>query len=117
MTLIPVEKDKQTIAGRFRKAPAFVFLDEEETQVKENPHKTSKSPVFFEYFKTLNIDKLYIKELGYKTLLNLLEMGVEVYLVEDVLTWDEIIQEKSLLLDAENGKKHCALGHHNKEAK
>jgi len=74
MTLIPVEEDKKTIADRFRKAHSFAFLDEGQIIVQENPHKTSKSPEFFDYFKTLNIDTLYVKELGYKTLLTLLEM-------------------------------------------
>ncbi|MEA2047745.1 MAG: hypothetical protein U9O64_04780 [Campylobacterota bacterium] len=64
MTLIPVEKDKQTISGRFRKAHA--------------------------------------------------EMGVEVYLAQ---TWNHIQPAELLLLDTENGKEHCSLGHHDKEAK
>ncbi len=64
MTLIPVEEDKKTIAGRFRKAHSFAFLDEGQIIVQENPHKTSKSLEFFEYFKTLNVDTLYVKELG-----------------------------------------------------
>jgi len=117
MTLIPVEEDKKTIAGRFRKAHSFAFLDEGQIIVQENPHKTSKSPVFFEYFKTFNIDTLYIRELGYKTLLNLLEMGVEVYLVKEAKTWNRIKPDGLLLLDADNAKEHCSLGHHNKEDK
>ena len=96
---------------------SFAFLDEGQIIVQENPHKTSKSPVFFEYFKTLNIDTLYIKELGYKTLINLLEMGVEVYLVKEALTWNRIKPNGLLLLDAENGKEYCSLGHHDKEDK
>ena len=117
MTLIPVEENKKTIAGRFRKAHSFAFLDEGQIIVQENPHKTSRSPEFFEYFKTLNIDTLYIKELGYKTLLTLLEMGVEVYLVQNADTWNRIRPNELLLLDAENAKEYCSLGHHDKEAK
>lgn len=117
MTLIPVEENKKTIAGRFRKAHFFAFLDEGQIFVQENPHKTSRSPEFFEYFKTLNIDTLYIKELGYKTFLTLLEMGVEVYLVQNADTWNRIKPNELLLLDAENAKEYCSLGHHDKEAK
>ncbi len=88
MTLIPVEEDKKTISGRFRKAHSFAFLDEGQIIVQENPHKTSKSSKFFDYFKTLNIDTLFVKELGYKTFSNLLNIGVKVYLIKDADTWN-----------------------------
>ena len=39
MTLIPLEKDQQTISGRFRKAHSFAFLDEGEISIEKNPHK------------------------------------------------------------------------------
>ncbi len=117
MTLIPVEEDKKTISGRFRKAHSFAFLDEGQIFVQENPHKTSKSPEFFEYFNTLNIDRIYIKELGYKTFLKLLELGVEVYLVQEAERWNRIKPDSLLLLDRDNAKEHCSLGHHNKEAR
>ena len=121
MTLIPVEEDKKTIAHRFRKAHSFAFLSKGETLeegqiiVQENPHKTSKSPEFFAYFKTLKIDTLYIKELGYKTLLTLLDMGIEVYLVKDALKYNHIKPNELLLLDANNGKEYCSLGHIKKD--
>ncbi|UPT78403.1 hypothetical protein MN086_04460 [Sulfurovum sp. XGS-02] len=116
MTLIPLEEDQETIAGRFRKAHSFAFLNEGDLTVKKNPHKTSKSPEFFEYFKTLNIDRLYIKELGYKTFLKLLALGVEVYLVQEVDRLDDIKSDRLLFLDRDNAKEHCSLGHHKKEA-
>ena len=116
MTLIPVEEDRKTIAHRFRKAHSFAFLDEGQIFVQENPHKTSKSPEFFEYFKTLNVDTLYVKELGYKTLLTLLEMKVEVFLVQDAEKLNRIKPNELLLLDADNAKEHCSLGHHPKES-
>ena len=114
MILIPVEEDKRTIAGRFRKAHSFAFLDQGQVNIQENPHKTSKSPEFFDYFKTLNVDRLYVKELGYKTFLKLLELGVEVYLVQEANSWDSIKPDELLLLDRVNAKEHCSLGHHNK---
>jgi predicted Fe-Mo cluster-binding NifX family protein len=115
MTLIPVEEDRKTIAHRFRKAHSFAFLDEGQIFVQENPHKTSKSPEFFEYFKTLNVDTLYVKELGYKTLLTLLEMNIEVFLVQDAEKLNRIKPNELLLLDADNAKEYCSLGHHPKE--
>ena len=115
MTLIPVEEDRKTIASRFRKAHSFTFLDEGQIIVQENPHKTSKSPEFFEYFKTLNIDTLYIKEIGHKTLFTLLSMGVEVYLVKYALKFNQIKPNGLLLLDVNNGKKYCSLGHNKKD--
>ena len=115
MTLIPVEVDRKTIAHRFRKAHSFAFLEEGQIFVQENPHKTSKSPEFFEYFKTLNIDTLYVQELGYKTLLTLLEMNVEVFLVQDAEKVNRIKPNELLLLDADNAKEYCSLGHHPKD--
>ncbi len=116
MTLIPVEMDKKTIAHRFRKADSFAFLDQGQIIVQENPHKTSKSTEFFEYLKTLGIDTLYVKELGYKTLLKLLEMNVEVFLVKEAVKWNQIKANPLLLLDKENAKIHCSLGHNKKES-
>ncbi|HIE58853.1 MAG TPA: hypothetical protein EYH42_05965 [Sulfurovum sp.] len=117
MTLIPVESDKKTIAARFRKAHSFAFLDEGQVFIQENPHKTSKSPEFFEYFKTLNVDTLYIKELGYKTLLTLLDLGVTVYLIQHAEKYNRIKPNELLLLDANNAKEYCSLGHDDKEVK
>ena len=114
MTLIPLEKDQYTISGRFRKAHSFAFLRQGEISIEKNPHKKSKSPEFFEYFKTLNVDTLCIKALGYKTFLKLVELGVEVYLIEEVDTLDDITLDNLRLLDKENAKAHCSLGHHNK---
>lgn len=116
MTLLPVEVDGKTIAKRFRKAHSFAFLDHGEIIVQENTHKTSKSTEFFEYFKTLDIDTLYVKELGYKTLLKLLEMNVEVFLVKEAEKWNQIKANSLLLLDKENAKTHCSLGHDKKES-
>jgi len=115
MTLIPVDDDRKTIAHRFRKAHSFAFLDEGQIIVQENPHKTSKSPEFFEYFKTLNIDTLYIKEIGHKTLLTLLDLGVEVYLIQDAQKYNTIKSNGLLLLDANNAEIYCSLGHYKKE--
>ena len=117
MTLIPVDEDRKTIAHRFRKAHSFAFLNEGHIIVQENLHKTSKSPEFFEYFKTINIDTLYVKELGYKTLLKLLAMNVEVYLIKEADKYNRIKPNELLLLDEQNAKEYCSLGHHSKEAK
>jgi len=114
MTLIPLEKDKKTLSGRFRKADFFAFLNEGEITIEKNPHKRSKSPEFFEYFKTLKVDTLCIKELGYKTFLKLLELDVEVYLIEEADTFDDIRLDKLHLLDKENAKEYCSLGHDKK---
>jgi len=114
MTLIPLEKDKKTLSGRFRKADFFAFLNEGEMTIEKNPHKRSKSPEFFEYFKTLKVDTLCIKELGYKTFLKLLELDVEVYLIDEADTFDDIRIDKLLLLDKENAKEYCSLGHDKK---
>ena len=115
MTLIPVEEDRKTIASRFRKAHSFAFLDEGQIIVKQNPHKTSKSPQFFEYFKSLEVDTLYVKALGYKTFLTLLEMGIKVYLVQDADKWNRIKPDALMLLDENNAKEYCSLGHDNKK--
>ncbi len=115
MTLIPVEEDRKTIAARFRKAPMFAFLDEVQIIVQENPHKRSKSPEFFDYFKTLCVDTLYVKEMGYKTFLKLNELGIEVFLVKEAQKWNRITPDGLECITLENAKTHCTLGHHNRE--
>jgi predicted Fe-Mo cluster-binding NifX family protein len=117
MTLIPVEEDRRTIAARFRKAPMFAFLDEGQIIVQENPHRRSKSPEFFDYFKTLGVDTLYVRELGYRTFQKLDEMGIEVYLIKDATKYNRITPEGLERITPENAKSCCTLGHHNREAK
>ena len=117
MILIPLENDQKTIAHRFRQADSFAFVDGEESVIEKNTHKTSKSPQFFEYFKTLTIDTLYVKDVGYKTFLNLLKLEIKVYLIPDATQYNQIKPNEPILLDRTNAKAHCSLGHHNKEAK
>ncbi len=116
MTLIPMEEDGETIATRFRKAHSFAFLvDEKIIILNKNPHKTSKSAEFFEYFKTLGVDTLYIKALGHKTFLTLSDMGVEVYAVKSVQTCSNIRPDTLTLLTKHNAEAFCTLGHFDKE--
>ena len=114
MILISIEEDKKTISSRFRKAVNFVFLDEGEFFIKENPHKTSKSDEFFEYFKTLNVQTVYLKELGYKTFLRLEALGVEIYFVKEATTYHKIRPHGLVLINSENAKEFCSLGHNKK---
>jgi len=115
MILISIEEDRKTISSRFRKAVNFAFLDEGQIFIKENPHKTSKSNEFFEYFKTLNVQAIYLKELGYKTFLRLEELGIEVYFVKEATTYNRIKPTDLLLIDGKNAKEFCSLGHHKKK--
>jgi len=111
MTLIPIANDKKMLSFRFRKADYFVFLDEDKMHIEENPHKTSKSPVFFDYFLTLGIDTLYIKALGYKTFVKLFGLNIKVYFIPDITHWNEIKKDKLILITKENAKFYCTLGH------
>lgn len=111
MTLIPVEEDKRTISTRFRKAHSFAFLDEGQIIVQENPHKTSQSLAFFEYFDSLNINILYAKALGYKTLLTLDSKNIEVYLIPNAIKWNAIKPDELILVTKENAEELCVLGH------
>jgi len=115
MTLIPLEEDRRTIAIRFRKAPMYAFLDEGQIIVQENPHKHSKSPEFFDYFKTLGVDILYVKELGYKTFLKLNELGIEVFLVKEAQKYNRITPDGLEPITPDNAKACCTLGHHKRE--
>ena len=111
MTLIPLQEDRRTIARGFRKAPLFAFLNEGQITVQKNTHRQERSPAFFEYFKTLGVDTLYIKDLGYKTFLKLHGMGVSVYLVTEAERYNRIRPDELLLLDPENAEAHCTMGH------
>ena len=114
MTLISLEEDRKTISSRFRKADYFAFLDEGQVFIKENPHKTSKSNEFFEYFNTLNVETVYLKDLGYKTFLKLASLGVEVYFLQEATKYNQIKPRELLRIDASNAKELCSLGHHKK---
>ena len=116
MTIICLEDDQKTISKRFRKTDYFAFLDEGKVRVKKNPHKLSKSPEFFDYFKTLNINTIYLKALGYKTFLRLDSLGIVVYLVEDVDVYTDINRATLRLIDGNNAKFFCTLGHDRKKS-
>jgi predicted Fe-Mo cluster-binding NifX family protein len=112
MILISLEADQQTISKRFRKADYFVFLKEKKVSIVKNEHKTSKSNEFFEYFKTLNIRTIYVQELGYKTFLKLQDLGVTVYFVKGVDSYDKITEKHLQKIDKHNAQVLCTLGHH-----
>jgi len=111
MILISLEEDKQTISKRFRKADYFAFLEDANYSIVKNDYKTQKSKEFFDYFNTLNVKKIYIKALGYKTFLKLNELGIEVYFVEDVEKYDKILKENLQKVTPQNAQKLCTLGH------
>jgi predicted Fe-Mo cluster-binding NifX family protein len=112
MTLISLESNQETISKRFRKADYFAFLDQDTVKIEKNNHKSSKSNEFFEYFKTLNINSIYVQELGYKTFLTLQELNIMVYFVNGVKNYQEIKEKNLLLLNKSNAKELCTLGHH-----
>ena len=111
MILIPLEEDQKTISKRFRKADYFLFVDENEKRIEKNNHKTSKSNEFFEYFNTLEVSKLYLTALGYKTFEKLEALGVEVFFLKESQNPDEIEAEYLLKIDASNAQSLCTLGH------
>ena len=111
MTLISLNEDQETISGRFRKADYFVFVEGKKKNIVKNDHKTSKSKEFFEYFNTLGVDTIYLKELGYKTFLKLDALGVKVYFVNDILNYEDITLKSLFLISAENAENFCSLGH------
>ncbi len=113
MTLICLNDDQKTISQRFRKTDYFAFVKEGKVEVQKNPHKLSKSPEFFDYFKTLGVETIYLKALGYKTFLRLESLGVKVYLVEDVTLYSEIETATLRRIDASNAESFCTLGHKN----
>jgi predicted Fe-Mo cluster-binding NifX family protein len=113
MILIPLKKDEKTISPKFRKADRFVFLDADSGIVVEDNHfKDAKSKEFFDYFKTLNVDKIFLKGLGIKTFENLNKLGVEVYLIkDDVDLYSHIDISKCIKITSDNASEFCVLGH------
>ena len=114
MILIALDKDQRSISVRFRKADSFAFVRTADVRIEDNGHKTSQSPLFFEYFQTLGVEKLYIKALGYKTFLTLDALGVEVYFVQGIEDYRQIEAHHLLRIDSDNAQAHCTLGHHRK---
>jgi predicted Fe-Mo cluster-binding NifX family protein len=113
MTLISLEADKTSISKRFRKANYFALLEQNEVSIIKNEHKTSKSKEIFVYFNTLNVQKIYVKELGYKTFLKLQALGIKVYFIDNVENYIDIQKRHLRLIDHRNAKNLCTLGHHN----
>jgi len=111
MIVIPIEEDKKSISQRFRKADNFAFLDEGQIFINKNEHKFSKSELFFEYFKTLGVDVLYVKALGYKTFLKLEALGIEVYFVPKATRYNSIKPDELIAISDKNAKEFCTLGH------
>ena len=116
MIIICLENDQKSISKRFRKTDYFAFLNQGELRVQKNPHKCSKSAEFFDYFQTLNIHTIYLKALGYKTFLRLESLGIIIYLVEDVDFYTDIDRAKLRLINRDNAKDFCTLGHNRKKS-
>jgi len=113
MILIPLNKDEKTISPKFRKADRFVFLDADSGIVVEDNHfKDAKSKEFFEYFKTLNVDKVFLKGLGLLTFQKIDKMGVEVFVIpQDTKLYSHIDIAKCIKITQDNASEFCVLGH------
>ena len=111
MTIICLEEDKQSLSKRFRKTDYFVFLEGDNSLIKQNPHKLSKSNEFFKYFETLGVEKIYLKALGYKTFLRLEQMGVKVFFVPKAKVYSEIKASELVEIKVDNAEIFCTLGH------
>ncbi len=110
MIMIPLENDKQTISNRFRKADNFVLIDDNDMRVLKNSHKQSKSNEFFDFFKTLNVDTIYLKNIGLKTFNKLYDMKIDVYIIdEDKIS--NLATANKTKLNLENIKDFATLGH------
>jgi predicted Fe-Mo cluster-binding NifX family protein len=84
--------------------------------VQENHFKSDKSSLFFTNFKTYNVDTLYVKNIGYKTYLKLVGMGIEVLLIaEDATYYTHIDPSELIPLTSSNAEMYCTLGHHNQQ--
>lgn len=117
MLLIPVNDDDKSIAKGFRKSDKFVFIDSKTgIVVQENHYKKDKSALFFENFKNYDVDKIFLKDLGYKTYLKLRELNIEVSLIpEDIEFYTYIDPAELIVLTEDNAKIYCTMGHHTKE--
>ena len=109
--MVCLEADQKSISKRFRKTDYFAFVEGNDVLVKQNPHKLSKSNEFFEYFKTLGVETIYLKALGYKTFLRLEQMGVKVFFVPNTKLYSEIEADELLEITCENAEGFCTLGH------
>jgi len=110
MIMIPLENDKQTISNRFRKADNFVLIDDNDMRVLKNSHKQSKSNEFFDFFQTLNVDTIYLKNIGLKTFNKLYDMKIDVYIIdEDKIS--NLVTANKTKLNLENIKDFATLGH------
>jgi len=113
MILIPLKKDEKSISPKFRKADRFVFLDVDSgIVVEDNNFKKAKSKEFFDYFKTLNVDRVFVKALGAKSFEYLDKLGVEVYIIySDVELYSHIDIAKCQRVTKDNYHILCTLGH------
>jgi len=107
MTLIPLEEDKSTISNKFRKAKYFALKNGNSIKIIENLHKTSKIEQFLEYFNTLNIDTIILKNLGFKTFNKL---STKIYFTNADKLHD-IDLNNLVEITSNNAKDLCTLGH------
>ncbi len=110
MVLIPLNRDKETISNRFRKAECFAIIKDNSVKILENSYKKSKSEEFFIFFNTLNTKEVYLKNIGVKTFNKLDGLGIDVYIIE-VNNLSEINVAKKIKLNSKNIKEYATLGH------
>jgi len=114
MKLITLNADHESISTRFRKADAFLFVDGEEQRIVHNEYRTFKLKQFFEQFVNWGVTEVYLKELGYKTFLKLEALGVKVFFVDGIESYEEMNESSLVRISMENAKDFCSLGHYKK---
>ncbi len=107
MQLIPLEDNKKTISERFRRAPYFAIIHNDDIKIFKNIYKFSKLKDFLEYFWTLNVDSVILKNIGFSTFKKL---NTKVYLTK-ANTIDEVDLNKLIEINNQNASKLCTLEH------
>ncbi len=112
MIAIPIRAYEDVLAKGFRKAPRFLLIEGKTRRIVTNPCRGDKSDVFFAWFDTLGVRKIYIENIGLRTFWKLQRRGIDVYLVQKHKgTVDMLDLASALPLTEENAEKHCTMGH------
>ncbi len=112
MILVPYAAHSSIVTEGLRKTSRFLLIEKEQYRIVFNPCRRDTSDIFFAWFDTLGVERVYIKNIGLRTFGELQQRGIDVFLLPpDTTAFDIASLKFAKRLHENNAAQYCTMEH------